>query len=223
MLSQRTRYTIRALLHLADRYGEGPVQLAEIAEAQNLPPKFLTVILSHMRRAGLVETLRGREGGYWLARPPQEISYGEIVRLTRGSLGLLPCASRYAYETCKNCISEDKCRLHRAMLLVRDETARILDGLSLADTVDVEPLEDGPECMARLVDVLPAGRLHAREVVGECLGRAPGRAVWAASGLLFFAKVLDRFSGRSDVWVRDAMLRNWRCSLIAGCWPLGAW
>jgi Rrf2 family protein len=135
MLSQRTRYTIRALLHLADRYGEGPVQLTEIAQAQNLPPKFLTVILSQMRRAGLVETMRGREGGYWLAKPPSGISYGEIVRLTRGSLGLLPCASRLAYEQCKNCISEDKCRLHRAMLMVRDETARILDGLSLADPV----------------------------------------------------------------------------------------
>ena len=145
MLSQRTRYTIRALLHLADRYGEGPVQLAEIAEAQNLPAKFLTVILSQMRRAGLVETLRGREGGYWLARPPSEISYGEIVRLTRGSLGLLPCASRLAHVPCRTCISEEKCRLHRAMLLVRDETARILDGLTLADPVDLgEPIEAAP-------------------------------------------------------------------------------
>lgn len=135
MLSQRTRYTIRALLHLADRFGEGPVQLTEIADAQNIPPKFLTVMLSQMRRAGLVESLRGREGGYWLAKPPAEISYGEIVRLTRGSLGLLPCASRYAYESCKHCISEDKCRLHRAMLLVRDETARILDNLTLADPI----------------------------------------------------------------------------------------
>jgi Rrf2 family protein len=140
MLSQRTRYTIRALLHLADRYGQGPVQLSEIAERQNIPAKFLTVMLSSMRRAGLVETMRGREGGYWLARPPREISYGEIVRLTRGSLGLLPCASRLAYQQCTNCISEDKCRLHRVMLVVRDETARILDGLSLADAVPAEGL-----------------------------------------------------------------------------------
>lgn len=135
MLSQRTRYSIRALLHLADRHGQGPVQLAEIAAEQNIPPKFLTVILSHMRREGLVETMRGRDGGYWLARRPETISYGEIVRLTRGSLGLLPCASRLAYERCDNCITEEKCRLHRAMLRVRDETARILDGLTLADPV----------------------------------------------------------------------------------------
>ena len=140
MLSQRTRYTIRALLHLADRYGEGPVQLSEIAERQNIPAKFLTVMLSNMRRAGLVETMRGREGGYWLAKPPQQVSYGEIVRLTRGSLGLVPCASRLAYRPCENCVSEDKCRMHRVMLMVRDETARILDGMSLADPVPAEGL-----------------------------------------------------------------------------------
>ena len=116
------------------------MQLGEIATAQNIPPKFLTVMLSSMRRAGLVDTMRGREGGYWLARPPQEISYGEIVRLTRGSLGLLPCASRFAYEKCKNCITDEKCRLHRVMLMVRDETARILDGLSLADPVPFDTI-----------------------------------------------------------------------------------
>ena len=140
MLSQRTRYTIRALLHLADLYGEGPVQLTEIAQAQNIPPKFLTVMLSQMIREGLVASRRGREGGYWLAKPPAEISYGTIVRLTRGSLGLLPCASRLAHKTCDHCISEDKCRLHRVMLMVRDETARILDGLSLADRIPAEDL-----------------------------------------------------------------------------------
>ena len=140
MLSQRTRYTIRALLHLADRDGKGPIQLSEIAAAQNIPPKFLTVMLSQMIREGLVASRRGRDGGYWLARPAGEISYGEIVRLTRGSLALLPCASRLAYEQCRNCISVEKCRLHRVMLLVRDETARILDGLTLADAIPVEDL-----------------------------------------------------------------------------------
>ena len=142
MLSQRTRYTIRALLHLADRYGEGPVQLTEISDAQNIPPKFLTVMLSKMIREGLVASRRGRDGGYWLARHPTEISYGELVRLTRGSLGLLPCASRFAYQKCRHCVPEEQCRLHRVMLMVRDETARILDGLTLADPVPVEAISD---------------------------------------------------------------------------------
>lgn len=133
MLSQRTRYAIRALQHLADRYGEGPVPLTEIAEKQNIPAKFLTVILSEMSREGLVDTQRGRDGGYWLALSPIDISYGDIVRLTRGSLALVPCASRFAHEKCTNCLPEEECRLHRVMLRVRDETAKVLDSISLAE------------------------------------------------------------------------------------------
>jgi Rrf2 family protein len=130
------------MLHLADRYGEGPVQLGEIADAQNIPPKFLTVMLSQMSRLGLISSRRGRDGGYWLAKAPDQISYGEIVRLTRGSLGLLPCASRLAYKRCDHCIPEEECRLHRVMLMVRDETARILDGLSLGDSIPLDGLLD---------------------------------------------------------------------------------
>lgn len=132
MLSQRTRYAIRALLHLADHYGEGPIQLPAIAESQNIPSKFLTVILSELKRAGFIDTLRGKEGGYWLARSPDEITYGDIVRATRGSLALVPCAARLAYAPCENCIDEAACRLRRVMLAVRDETANILDKLPLS-------------------------------------------------------------------------------------------
>ncbi|RVT93678.1 RrF2 family transcriptional regulator [Sphingomonas crocodyli] len=140
MLSQRTRYAIRALLHLGDRFGEGPVQLTEIAETQNIPSKFLTVILSEMKRAGFVETMRGKEGGYWLARSPDQITYGDIVRATRGSLALVPCAARLAYTPCDNCISEAECRLRAAMLAVRDETANILDRMSLAEKLPVDEI-----------------------------------------------------------------------------------
>ncbi len=146
MLSQRTRYTIRALQHLARHFGEGPVHLAAIAEAQNIPAKFLTVILSEMSREGLVATQRGRDGGYWLALPPVDIRYGDILRLTNGALALVPCASRFAHETCKNCLPEEKCELRRIMLMVRDETAAILDRLTLADRFDMgDDAVTGPE------------------------------------------------------------------------------
>lgn len=138
MLPQRTRYTIRALQYLAQRHGEGPIHLSEIAEAQNIPAKFLTVILSEMSREGLVATQRGRDGGYWLALPPVDIRYGDILRLTNGSLALVPCASRFAHEQCKNCLPEEKCELRRIMLKVRDETAAILDRLTLADRFNAE-------------------------------------------------------------------------------------
>ncbi len=142
MLSQKTRYTIRALMHLADRYQQGLVPLTEIAEEQNIPAKFLTVILSEMSRAGIVVSQRGRDGGYELALPPVDISYGDIIRLSRGSLALVPCASRFAHEKCKNCLEENECRLRALMLQVRDETAAVLDRITLADKVSVDALAD---------------------------------------------------------------------------------
>jgi Rrf2 family protein len=141
MLSQKTRYAIRAMQHLADHYGEGPVQLADIAASQNIPPKFLTVILSELARAGLVASLRGKDGGYWLGVPPIDIRYGDLIRIMRGSLALVPCASRYAHEKCKNCVAESDCRTRALMLQVRDATADLLDSIRLSDTVDPAALE----------------------------------------------------------------------------------
>ena len=139
MLSQKTRYTIRAFQHLADRYGEGPVRLQEIAEAQNIPRKYLTVIMSEMTREGLLLSHRGRDGGYELALPPVDIRYGDLIRLTRGSLALVPCAARNAYETCTNCVPEETCRLRGVMLVLRDSMAEMLDRMTLADPVKLEP------------------------------------------------------------------------------------
>lgn len=139
MLSQKTRYTIRALQHLSDTFGQGPVRLDAIAEAQNIPRKFLTVILSEMAREGIVISHRGRDGGYELALAPVDIRYGDIIRLTRGSLALVPCAARNAHEKCANCLPEAECRLRGLMLKLRDETAEILDRITLADPIAVEP------------------------------------------------------------------------------------
>jgi len=133
MLNMKSRYAIRALQYLARRHGDGPIQIGEIADAQRIPRKFLTVILSELSREGVVGTKRGRAGGYWLEKPPTQISYGDIIRITRGSLALVPCASRLAYEPCDNCLPEKECHLRLVMLAVRDATALILDKLSLAD------------------------------------------------------------------------------------------
>ncbi len=139
MLSQKTRYALRAMQHLADLYGKGPVQLADIADRQKIPAKFLTVILSELTRAGLVESRRGRDGGYWLAIPPIDITYGDLIRHMRGSLALVPCASRYAHERCKNCLQEGECRTRALMLDVRDRTAQILDSIRLSDPIEPVP------------------------------------------------------------------------------------
>jgi Rrf2 family protein len=153
MLSQKTRYAIRAMQHLADRHGEGPVQLAEIAEAQKIPANFLTVILSELSRVGLVASLRGKDGGYWLALSPIDITYGDLIRVMRGSLALVPCASRFAHEKCSNCVEEGECRTRALMLQVRDETARILDSIRLSDPIELEPASSDVE-----EDFLPASQ-----------------------------------------------------------------
>jgi Rrf2 family protein len=139
VLSQKTRYAIRAMQHLADRYGQGPVRLAEIAEAQKIPANFLTTILSELSRFGIVASLRGKDGGYWLAIPPIDITYGDLIRVMRGSLALVPCASRYAHEKCNNCLEEGDCRTRALMLQVRDRTAELLDGVRLSDSIELAP------------------------------------------------------------------------------------
>ena len=142
MLSQKVRYAIRAMQHLADRFGQGPVPLGEIAAAQKIPAKFLANILSELKRSGVVASQRGREGGYWLAAPPEHITYGDLVRLMRGSVALVPCASRNSHETCLNCLAEDECRLRALMLQVRDQTAELLDAIRLSDPIEPIPAFD---------------------------------------------------------------------------------
>jgi Rrf2 family protein len=139
VLSQKTRYAIRAMQHLADRYGEGPVQLAEIAQAQNIPANFLTTILSELSRFGIVASQRGKDGGYWLAVSPIDITYGDLIRVMRGSLALVPCASRFAHEKCSHCVEEGDCRTRALMLQVRDRTAELLDSVRLSDPIEPEP------------------------------------------------------------------------------------
>ena len=141
MLSQKTRYAIRAMQHLADRHGEGPVQLPEIAAAQKIPANFLTVILSELGRYGIVGSMRGKDGGYWLAVSPIDITYGDLIRVMRGSLALVPCASRFAHEKCSHCVEEGECRTRALMLQVRDRTAEILDSIRLSD--EIEPVPAG--------------------------------------------------------------------------------
>ena len=150
MLSQKTRYAIRAMQHLADRHGEGPVQLAEIAERQKIPANFLTTILSELSRMGLVASLRGKDGGYWLAVSPIDITYGDLIRVMRGSLALVPCASRFAHEKCRNCVEEGECRTRALMLKVRDATAAQLDAIRLSDPIDLEPADGGPNTVGSL-------------------------------------------------------------------------
>jgi len=135
MLTQRSRYALRAMIFLAEAPpGSPPIPMNRIATEANVPRKFLELILADLREAGFLHSHRGKMGGYCLARPTHLISLGEIIRVIEGPLALVPCVSRTAYRPCRDCKDEASCAIRHAMARVRDETARILDGTSLADS-----------------------------------------------------------------------------------------
>ncbi|MEI9849523.1 MAG: Rrf2 family transcriptional regulator [Sphingomonas sp.] len=136
MLTQRSRYALRAMLFLATQPpASKPIPMNRIAAEANVPRKFLELILADLREAGFLHSHRGKAGGYCLSRATHLISLGEIVRVIEGPLALVPCVSRTAYRPCLDCKDEAACAIRAAMARVRDETARILDGTSLADAV----------------------------------------------------------------------------------------
>ncbi len=139
MLTQRSRYALRAMLYLASLPADTPpVPMNRIAAVANIPRKFLELILADLRDAQFLHSHRGKMGGYVLTRPAEMISLGEVIRVIEGPLALVPCVSRTAYRPCKDCKDEATCAIRIAMARVRDETARILDGTSLADAAAQE-------------------------------------------------------------------------------------
>lgn len=138
MLAQKTRYALRSLLYLVEEGDGAPVQLAKIAKTQQVPPKYLELIMLDLKRAGMVCSVRGPKGGYALARNPDEISFGDIVRVMEGPIALVPCASVNFYARCGDCHDEASCAIRRAFAMVRDESARVLDGISLRSAAEWE-------------------------------------------------------------------------------------
>ena len=132
MLSKKAKYAIKALLALANQSGEEPIRIADLARAEQIPPKFLELILLGLKNQGLLRSRKGKGGGYSLARDPSEIYLGQIVRMFDGPLAPVPCASQTAYVRCADCTDEAVCGVRLAMKEVRDATARILDGTSIA-------------------------------------------------------------------------------------------
>jgi Rrf2 family protein len=138
MLSQKTRYALRALLHLAEAEAGRSVQAQEIASDQRVPRKYLELILLDLKRAGFVTSRRGPGGGYVLARHPREISFADVIRVTDGAIALVPCASEKFYARCDDCHDEVRCAIRRVMVQVREDTLRTLAHTSLADAAAFE-------------------------------------------------------------------------------------
>jgi Rrf2 family protein len=134
MLSQRGRYALKALLNLA-RADPDSRQVAVLSAEENIPRKFLEAIMTDMRRARLVVSMRGKLGGYRLARPADLITFAEVMRVTDGPLALIACASPNFYRRCEDCPDEAACILRRVMGTVRNEVSDVLDSTTLADAL----------------------------------------------------------------------------------------
>jgi Rrf2 family protein len=133
MLSQKTRYALKALLELAALPAGATLTSAAISARRAIPVKFLEAILVELKRDGLVRGQRGRNGGYQLAQSAENISFGIVVRLMEGPLALLPCVSDTQYRRCADCADERACELRKIFRAVRDSTAAILDDWTLVD------------------------------------------------------------------------------------------
>jgi len=136
MLSKKAQYALQALMYMADKPANEPTLIAEIAKKRRIPLKFLENILLQLKNEGVLESKKGKGGGYFFKLPPRDVPLARIIRIIDGPIAMLPCVSLYFYERCKNC-DEKNCGLHDTMVQVRDATLKLLERKSVADISSV--------------------------------------------------------------------------------------
>ncbi len=134
MLSKKSQYAFKALTYLSEKYKEGPVLISEIAAKKKIPLKFLESILLELKKADILDSKKGKGGGYFLKQKPEKVKVSTVIRLINGPIAMLPCVSLYFYERCKNC-NERHCGLHDMMIEVRDATLSIVENRTLKDLI----------------------------------------------------------------------------------------
>ena len=134
MLSMKSQYAFKALTYLSEKFNEGPVLISEIAKKKKIPLKFLENILLELKKADILDSKKGKGGGYFLKKSPDKVKVAAVIRLINGPIAMLPCVSLYFYERCKNC-DQKHCGLHDMMIEVRDATLNIVENRTLKDLV----------------------------------------------------------------------------------------
>lgn len=132
MLSKKCKYAIHALIYLAERYEQGPVHIQEISEKQKIPKKFLEAILLELRNAKILQSKKGKGGGYYLYKRPEDVNMIDIIRHMDGAIAMLSCVSLNYYERCDECQNEPTCGIRDAFIQVRDQTLKVLEKSTLA-------------------------------------------------------------------------------------------
>ncbi|MGY5351636.1 RrF2 family transcriptional regulator [Wenyingzhuangia sp. IMCC45533] len=137
MLSKKTKYGIKALTYLAKKNRGCPIQISEIAESESISVKFLERILLELRKAGVLDSKKGKGGGYFLAKSPADIPMTEVIRTLEGPIAMVPCVSLNFYKKCDDCKDENLCSVNKLMIQVRDNTLEVFRNNSLQDLINI--------------------------------------------------------------------------------------
>jgi Rrf2 family protein len=135
MLSKKAKYAVNALVYLAQQPVNQPIHISTIATNENISRKFLESILLVLRNAGMVNSKKGKEGGYYLLMPPEDINMADVMRIFDGPIALLPCVTHKYYQKCNECKDEAHCGIRDVFSDIRRETVRMLKDASLAEIV----------------------------------------------------------------------------------------
>jgi len=138
VISKKSKYALNALLHLTRKQGEGPVLISTISADENIPQKFLETILLDLRNAGILSSKKGKGGGYYLLKKPEDVNIAQVLRIFDGPIALLPCVAYNFYERCEECKDEEVCAIREAFKEVREESVRIFKEYTLRSMVDRE-------------------------------------------------------------------------------------
>lgn len=140
MLSKKAKYAIKALVKLAKEYKKGPILIGDISEEERIPKKFLEAILLELKNAGILNSRKGKGGGYYLLKDPKDVALATVIRLFDGPLALQPCVSLNYYEKCEECVDEAYCGIRS---VIKDLHAKVLDVLDSNSLADIIRREDG--------------------------------------------------------------------------------
>lgn len=138
MITKKSKYAIKALLYLAKQNAKTPVLIEDIAQAERIPKKFLEAILLDLRKAGILGSKKGKGGGYYLIKTPEQISMAEVMRLFDGAIALVPCVAHKYYEPCEECVDEITCPIREVFRIIREQTVATLKDNNFAELMDKE-------------------------------------------------------------------------------------
>ena len=134
MLAKKTQYAFKALTFMAEQKNSGPFLIAEIAQKKKIPLKFLESILLELKKADILDSKKGKGGGYFFNQDPATIKLATVMRIIEGPIALLPCVSLNFYQKCSDC-NEKKCGMNKVMIEVRDNMLNVLENRTVKDLV----------------------------------------------------------------------------------------